>query len=237
MSRVLGKTYIRKAPYIIVDDDGKEVQRELVTADDLFDKIINLRFIRKSGRSFIIRSDYEPVFHKDGTISFKKCVQKPQIKVSYKAVSENTAINVDIEVTNLFIGDKETADPNDLDTVDGDPVMWCIIQMGYRKQFPDWTAPERKNNIAQFYALNNNALSTEAEVRNGQQILVQILTGYPTTYPPDRATYFKGIIGTMETGLRWNHTEDELVEGYGDPAFHCQQVKGMELSPYQQFDL
>ena len=208
MSRISGRPYI------------KEGQASLeLTADDINDKIINLKFVRKSGRSFTIRSDYEPVFHKDDTVSFKRCVEKPDIKISYRQVAESVAIEVDIEITNFFIGDGDKEDPRSMDSVDGDPVQWCIIQMGYRAQFPDWTRPERAANLSQFWDLNDNAITSDAEVRRGRQMLVQILTGYSTSYPPDKVTYFKGIIGTMENGLRWNHTEAELVKGYGDPKF------------------
>jgi hypothetical protein len=31
--------------------------------------------------------------------------------------------------------------------------------------------------------------------------------------------YFKGTVGSLDTGLRWNHTADELVTGFGDGAF------------------
>jgi len=208
MSSVIGGSFVK---------EGKSSLE--LDADDLFDKIINLKFIRKSGRSFSIRSDYEPVHHKDGTTSFKRCTQKPDIKIEYKQVAESVAIEVDIHVTNLFIGDGDKESTESMNTVMGDPVQWCVIQMGYRAQFPDWTAPERKKNISQFYDLNNYAISSDAEVQRGNQILVQILTGYPESYPPDKVTYFKGIIGSMETGLRWNHTKDDLVKGYGDPEF------------------
>jgi hypothetical protein len=208
MNRILGGTFVK---------EGKDSLE--LTANDLYDRIINLKFIRKSGRGFTLRSDYEPVFHNDDTVSFKRCVEKPDIKVSYKQVAESVAIEVDIEITNFFIGDSDKESPESMNTVAGDPVQWCIVQMGYRAQFPDWTKPERRNNISQFHDPNNNAITSEAEVRRGRQILVQILTGYPKTYPPDKVTYFKGIIGTMETGLRWNHTEDDLVKGYGDPDF------------------
>jgi hypothetical protein len=208
MSRVLGGTYVKT---------GQESLA--LTADDLFDKIINLKFVRKSTASFTLRSDYEPVFHRDGTVSFKRCVQKPHIKVSYEQVSNAAAIKVGIEITNFFIGDLEAEDPKDMNTVEGDPVMWIIVQMGYINQFPDWTAPERRNNISQFYDLNNNGLTSDAEVRRGRQILVQVLSSYQKSYPPDMVTYFEGIIGTMETGLYWNHTEEDLTENYGDPAF------------------
>jgi hypothetical protein len=211
MNKAVSEAYIRQGV------DSLEL-----TADDIFDRIINLKFIRKYGSSFTLRSDYEPVFYNDGgdgSIGFKKCVQKPDIKVTYKQVAESVAIEVDIEVVNFYIADENRKSSKSINTAEGDPVQWCIIQMGYRKQFPDWTAPERKGNIDQFYDLNNNAITSEAEVRRGRQILVQILTGYPKTYSPDSVMYFKGIIGTMEDGLRWNHTEDDLVKGYGDSDF------------------
>jgi hypothetical protein len=208
MSKAIGAAYVR---------EGK-ASLEL-TADDLFDRIINLKFIRKKGRIFTLRSDYEPVFHKDNTISFKTCGQKPDIKISYKQVAESVAIEVDIEIVNFFIGDGDIEDIESMNTAEGDPVQWCIIQMGYRRQFPDWTKVEKTTDLARFWDLNNNNITSEAEVRRGRQIVVQILTGYPKSYPPDRITYFKGIVGTLENGLRWNHTEKELIPGYGDPEF------------------
>jgi transcriptional regulator with XRE-family HTH domain len=88
MVKVIGGTYVKS---------GQETVK--LSADDIHDKIINLKFIRRSGESFIIRSHYEAVFHPDGekgSISFKRCVQKPYIKVSYKQVSEGVTIEVDI---------------------------------------------------------------------------------------------------------------------------------------------
>jgi len=208
MSNIIGGSFVK---------EGKQSLE--VTGDDLFDKIINLKFIRRSGRSFTLRSDYETVHHADGTTSFKRCTQKPDIKVEYKQVAESVAIEVDIRITNFFVGDGDKESTESMNTVMGDPVQWCIIQMGYRAQFPNWTDSKYKKNISQFYDLNNSTLNSADEVRRGNQILVQILTGYPESYPPDKVTYFKGIIGSMETGLRWNHTEADLVKGYGDPEF------------------
>jgi hypothetical protein len=190
-----------------------------VAANCLFDKIINIKFIRKSGGSFTLRSDYEPVFHKDNSVSFKTCSQKPDIKVSYRQVAESVAIEVEIEIINLFIGEGGTENADRMDAADGDPVQWCIIQMGYRQQFPDWRKTEKTTDLARFWDLNNNGITSEAEVRRGRQILVQILAGYQKTYPPDKVTCFKGIIGTLENGLRWNHTDEDLIQGYGDPEF------------------
>jgi hypothetical protein len=207
MSNIFGGAYIREG-----------FASSVLSADNLDDRIINLKFIRKSGRWFTIRSDYEPVFHGDDTVSFKPCVEKPDIKVSYKQVAESVAVEVNIEVNNLTMGDGEKADLH-MDAADGDPVQWCVIQMGYRAQFPDWSQTKDTAGIQRFYDLNNSALTQAAAVSGGSQILVQILTGYPISYPPDKVMYFKGIIGTMENGLRWQHGVDELVKGYGDPAF------------------
>jgi hypothetical protein len=202
-----------------------------LTSRDLFDRIINLKFTRASKRTFIIRSDYEPVFYKDGTIGFKKCVQKPDIKVSYKHVSATSSIEVEIEIKNFqiagadsvgqeFSNNTEITDAEGLiSSYGGDPVESCIIQMGYRAQFPDWTDEDHRNNIDQYYDLNNSAVVSSGfsgEVKYPQQINVDILAAYPTGYPPDRTMFFKGTIGGFDTGLRWEHTADDLVAGFGE---------------------
>jgi hypothetical protein len=211
-----------------------------LTSRDLFDRIINLKFIRASKRTFTIRSDYEPVFYRnggEGTVGFRKCVQKPDIKVTYKQVSPDVPIDIEIEIKNLHIAGAEennfiegtnsegiisATGGKDNIALGGDPVETCIIQMGYRAQFPDWTRGNLKKNIDQYYDLNNNAITPFAEdtdIKPPTQIAAQILAGYPTSYPPDRTLYFKGVVGGLDTGLRWNHTVDELVTGFGDAAF------------------
>jgi hypothetical protein len=202
--KILGGTFVKE------EADSIEF-----SADNLDDRIINLKFIRKSKRCFTIRSDYEAVHHDDGgegSTSFKRCVEKPDIKVTYRQVAEKTAIEVNIEINNYSTGDIEKEKAGSMDSVNGDPVIWCIVQMGYRAQFPDWTSPEYSGDIEGFYDLKD-------EKRSSRQIQVQILTGYAESYPPDKKVVFKGIIGTMENGLRWDHTEEDLVKGYGDPAF------------------
>jgi hypothetical protein len=205
-----------------------------LTSRDLFDRIINLKFIRASKRTFTIRSDCEPVFYPNNTIGFKKCAQKPDIKISYKQVAETAAIEVDIEIKNLYIEGadnelqawtdykEETDGEGGISASGGDPVETCIIQAGYRAQFPDWTDDRHRKNIDQYYDMNNNAVTPsglETDIKPPQQLIVQILAGYPTSYPPDRTMYFKGVIGSLDTGLRWNHTADELITGFGDAAF------------------
>ena len=223
MSSITGIAHIKEGEQSIV-----------LSPNDLNDRIINLKFYRYSGRHFIIRSDYEPVFHRDNTISFKRCVEKPPIKISYKQVSNSTAIEINIEVTNLFIGDGDTEGEDNMFTAArmengkrmGDPVIACEIQMGYRAQFPDWTSPQHRNDIESFYNMSGGEFY-------GRRVLVQILAGYQKSLPPDKITYFQGIIGTMETGLRWEHTEADLQDyRYGDTSFP-QEFRELESVLYQ----
>jgi hypothetical protein len=211
-----------------------------LTSRDLFDRIINLKFIRASKRTFTVRSDCECVFYKNGgqgATGFKKCVQKPDIKITYKQVSPSVAIEIGIEIKNLHIeGAEESGFTEGTDSegaiaasggksdisLGGDPVETCVIQMGYRAQFPDWVRGGLKKNIDQFYDLNNNAITAlagDTDIKPPAQLTVQILAGYPTSYPPDRTIYFQGTVGGLDTGLRWNHTVDELVTGFGDAAY------------------
>jgi hypothetical protein len=191
-----------------------------LTPDDLFDRIINLKFVRWDGSSFVIRSDYEPVFQKDGSVRFIVCRQKPHIKISYKQVSQTTAISVDIEVANLFI-DKSQGDPwivqdsefkDMLDPGQGNPVTNIVVQLGYRAQFPDWTERQYSEHPDLYYDLYNHYIPRGRESKSGMQVIVTVLDAYPKGNPPDQVIYFHGIIGSSETGLRWTHTEDELIK-------------------------
>jgi hypothetical protein len=222
MSEIIGGTHIREG-----------VDSIELTSDDIFDRIINLKFIRESGRSFTIRSDYEPVFHKDDTISFRKCTQKPDIKISYTQVKD-VGIEIYIEIKNFQLEGadsagqdwgayaEETAANGAISVVGGDPVKTCIIQMGYRAQFPNWTDDNYKKNIDQYYDLNNSAIVSSGSPENVKppvQLVVQILAAYPTSYPPDRTMLFQGAVGSFETGLRWEHSADDLITGFGDASF------------------
>ena len=210
MGSVIGGTYINN------DNLNPLLDGEI----EIFDKIINLRFIRRdSKKSVTIRSDYEPVFHKDGSVSFKKCVQKPDIKIEYKQVAEGTAIEVGIYITNFFVDGRDSLDKDSMYTVGGDPVERCIIQMGYRHQFPDWSDPGYNGGISEFYDLINRRTPENMGVQAGYQITVQILTGYQQSYPPDRVMYFKGIVGSVDKGLRWDHNAVNMVRDYNESNF------------------
>jgi hypothetical protein len=195
-----------------------------LTPESLFDRIINLKFIRWDRSSFVVRSDYEPVFQKDGSIQFIPCRMKPHIKVSYKQVSQDTAVTVDIEVANLFI-DKSQGDhliaagSEAADTADpgrGNPVTNIVVQLGYRGQFPDWTEPTVNRDPALYYDLYNSYIARGGEAKSGMQLYVTVLDTYTDGTPPDQMTRFHGIIGTAETGLLWSHTEEDLVRTADD---------------------
>lgn len=129
----------------------------------LFDRIINIKFTRKNGETFTLRSDYEPVWE-NGGLYFKTCQPKPEIRVQYTQY-QATLINVDIFVTNLNIIESmkgnedesmlnagitavtgsnttnqgnETNQPNDVLTRLGNHVTKAEIEMGYRGQFFNW---------------------------------------------------------------------------------------------------
>ena len=78
---------------------SSDLQNE--TTEGLFDRIINIKFTRRNGETFTLRSDYEPVFE-GGRVYFKTCQPKPEIRVQYTQY-QATMINVDIFVTNLNI--------------------------------------------------------------------------------------------------------------------------------------
>jgi hypothetical protein len=240
-----------------------------ISPDDLFDKIINIKFVRKSGKSFVIRSDYEPVYYQDSNgpvrIGFKRCLEKPQIKVSYRQVAQSVATNIDIEITNFFInksapdgdevsnatgllqetlrdvhtgiaGNESATDQinsilgnertgsaiRELLEAPGDPVIFCIIQLGYLRQFPDWTdkVHQQPGYAQRYFDMNDGVVNPVEQAKGGQQISAVILESYDKSYPPDKITYFHGIVGTVETGLRWQHDESDLDASYGEPEIN-----------------
>jgi hypothetical protein len=149
-------------------------------------------------------------------------VFKPQIKVAYKQVSNDVSIQVDIEVTNLFMHIKNSnvdkAVSTDIYKTEGDPVMQIVLQMGYRAQFPDWTdeVHRQPGYIDRFFDLENSAINSPQEAKFVfRQITVQVLASWPSGYPPDQVSYFKGIIGSDDKALRWNRTEEESAKGFG----------------------
>jgi hypothetical protein len=195
-----------------------------LTSDDLFDRIINLKFTRWDNSSFVVRSDYEPVFQKDGSVRFIRCKQKPSIRVSYNQVAQDVAIEVDIEVTNLFI-DKSRGDPYSAAGAGdvfaegkGNPIETITVQMGYLAQFPDWTERQSKQDIDAYYELYNDYIPHGGEAKSGMRMVVTVLDTYTKGNPPDQVTYFHGIIGNIETGLAWTHDAEELDKNYGNPG-------------------
>jgi len=146
----------------------------------LFDRIINIKFTRKNGETFTLRSDYEAVWSGD-TLFFKTCQPKPDIRVQYTQYNA-VMINIDIYVTNLNIledsdnktamdqaminagvdivrasqvGGKKTNQPNDTLTMLGNPVINAEIEMGYRGQFYNWGTHVIKNQKADYEAFQN----------------------------------------------------------------------------------
>jgi hypothetical protein len=203
----------------------KDAETLNIGRGDLHDRIINLKFIRASGDSFVVRSDFEPVFHRNGrggSISFKKCVEKPDIKVSYKQVAQTTAIEVNIEVANLHFGDLDKEGMDNPWSMSRNPIKECIIHMGYRGQFP-----KDPPNIDDYYYMPSRGGYESAhdfyellkEGSYGREIRVNILAAYPISYPPEVTIKFEGVIATLDRGLRWEHDANDLIRGYGDPKF------------------
>lgn len=127
----------------------------------LFDRIINIKFIRADGTTFTLRSDYEPVWL-GSRLFFKPCQPKPDIRLTYKQYN-GVLIQADVFVTNLNILDDVAIDaeslisdkgittaphiqgeytnlPNDTLIAKGNKqIKELEIEIGYRGQMFDWT--------------------------------------------------------------------------------------------------
>jgi hypothetical protein len=197
-----------------------------LTPDDLFDKIINLRFWTRDNMPYMtIRSDYEVVYDRKPPhhAHFIPIKQKPHIKVSYHQVSSTTAIQMEIEVSTIYFSDKNLHDGveqevvgtdggavTQVDSARGNPIQWIEVQMGYRSQFPDWTKEPRATGTGyfdRFFDMDNNAASLDQNIFEGKVLMARVLECHATSYPPDQMYVFNCVVATIDRGLRWNHKE------------------------------
>ena len=186
-------------------------------AGDLFDRVINLKFItseqggdgvEKYVDEFVLRSDYELVDAKfvanvaNGTVSYsqdkkisciRKCRLKPSVKVQYKQVAGNTAIELDIFVQNFFMLDSEGKTLMSFSNTKG-RLASVEIQMGYFGQFAD------------FFKGNENGVPTLeqyfdfTEKPEGVQTITCNVTYCQTDkLPPDSTMHIHGFVGSCYT--------------------------------------
>jgi hypothetical protein len=216
----------------------------------MFDRVINLKLTRLNGDSFVIRSDYEPVYGHDGSIFFKRCLQKPQIKVSYQQFPGNAVINCDIEVTNLFMDPKvegasersslseggsasaaARSGEGSLLEENGNPVREITLQAGYISQFPDWSKSgmaDSVEKIKRFFALDNHVFVSDPRVGAAVELRLTVLTTQSKGLPPDKTTLFQCVTGTLLPGLTWEHQDADLLAGYGDANFPSPDMSPLE---------
>jgi len=199
---------------------GKETVE--LTANDLFDKVINAKFIRSpkepgaEAKTFTIRSDYEVKFNSDGTYFYKDCDIKPSIKISYKPIPGNMAVGMYIEISNLYIEDEA------LFFKTGEPIYLVEIQVGYKKQFPDWVRDPVFSSLPleDFYALKDYTTTVDQNYKlSGTRLLGNVLSINRSDIPPDNKIVIHCAIVNMDIGLRWtldiNDLEDRILKNAG----------------------
>jgi hypothetical protein len=239
----------------VVATDNRPVEARLLSGQEtlrldgsaMFDRVINLKFKRLKGGDFIIRSDYEPVYGRGGSIFFKRCLQKPQIKVSYEQAPGNTVINCDIEVANLYIdqglagtteesslGEGERASVSGESALleqNGNPVREIVLQMGYIGQFPDWSKngmADSTEKLKRFFALDNHVFVNNPRTGSAVELRLSVLTTQSKGLPPDKVTLFQCVTGSLYPGLTWEHQDDDLLAGYGDIDFPSPDMSPLE---------
>jgi hypothetical protein len=228
---------------------GRDTLR--LDAGAMFDKIINLRFFRKEGQSFSIRSDYEPRHGSDGSILIKRCLQKPQIKVSYQQFPGNVVTNCVIDVHNFYLdprvsgtlvssslGVNERAKLTEDEAIleeNGNPVRAVTLQMGYISQFPDWSKPSAHDSaekLKAFFALDNSLF--EGDIRAGSvvELHLSVLSTHTAGLPPDRVTRFECVVGTLYPALTWKRDASTLLDVYGDVSYPRKDMAPIEKTLY-----
>ena len=191
-------------------------------AGDLFDRVINLKFLtseqvttkeggdgaEKYVDEFVLRSDYELVDTKfvenvaNGTVSYsqdkkisciRKCRLKPSVKVQYKQVAGNTQIELDIFIQNFFMLDSKGKTLMSFSNAKG-RLASVEIQMGYFGQF------------AGFFKGNENGVPTleqyfdfTVKPEGVQTITCNVMYCQTDKLPPDSTMHIHGFVGSCYT--------------------------------------
>ena len=182
-----------------------------LTADDMFDRIINLKLncydeTTYEKESFVIRSDYEMIYPDssmpiDGTIipsmssrcMVRRCTMKPSIKVQYNMVSSSTGLNVEIFISNFFLLTKDgkhlrsfNSDKYRIDSVE--------IAMGYWGQFNSKEVENRLSDPATFY---DEFFTIRAGSGADKITIVSPIVVTTEKLPPDSVLCIKGYVADV----------------------------------------
>lgn len=170
---------------------------------DLFDRIINLKLYTRATDSnaiqdeYVIRSDWEMyypdlmhVVQRNGTASdlkkyyFRRCVQKPSIKVQYKQIATGTAIEIDIFISNFIMLSSDGRTLMAFNNLTY-PLGMVEIQMGYFGQFNS-----KPKTLEEYFDFTKNP--------NADTLTVSVGEGYVQTdkLPPDGVLHIHGYVGT-----------------------------------------
>lgn len=186
----------------LLQDSVKKEGLEILTQEDLFDRIINLKLTTASyidGETlkhdeYVIRSDWELCYSNIGKIAtgeatqlalkdyyIKRCTHKPSIKVQYKQISTGTAIEMDIFVSNFVM---MSADGRSfMNFSSAYPIQQIELQMGYFGQFK--TKPANAEELFDFDKKDNV-----------DTITVNVAYVQTDKLPPDGVLHIHGYVGS-----------------------------------------
>lgn len=179
---------------------GKD--KKPILASMLYDRVINLQFIREHDgtgntvkpTSFTLRSDYECVIdNRTGHYVIRKCVYKPSIRLEYKQLPGNTEIRATIFVANMHsysLG----ANSNMSYVNANNPIKKIVCQLGYFAQFPNFNKmPDNGLTVDDYFNLTASGVYPESV----QTIDFMVLAEYPVNNPPDAEMCFECVIGSV----------------------------------------
>ena len=193
---------------------GVDTSDRRLLYDTLFDKIINIRFIRcdpngENLTTFTLRSDYEIVTRQEGNQTFyhfEKCRQKPTIRVKYVQNTSNVFTQVQVYITNLHFFMNDKADSGAF-SANQQPIRYLEVQLGYFNQFPRFD----DESLPPF----NPAAKLEQylNLQNANEVVktlkLYVLGVYPVKLPPDGITLFDCKIGTTNTAFHSLQTKND----------------------------
>lgn len=182
-----------------------------LTADDMFDRIINLKLncydeTTYEKESFVIRSDYEMIYPDssmpiDGTIipsmssrcMVRRCSMKPSIKVNCKMVSSNTGLSVEIYISNFFLLTKDGKHLRSFNSAKY-KIDSVEIAMGYWGQFSSKEIEARLSNPSAFY---DEFFTIRAGSGADKITIVSPIVVTTEKLPPDSVLCIKGYVADI----------------------------------------
>lgn len=207
-----------------------DIEKTDLSNEGFFDRVINLRLTTRDDSGvekdvYVVRSDFEIVYPKMMKVIsenkleafqalqdcyIRKCQHKPSIKVQYKRVSLNTAVEVDIFVSNFYMLDKNGQIVSGFNNNDY-KLSKVEFSMGYFSQFYKAFSSQPPKTLEQFKNVGFNEDATEFGIP--VMTMSNVVYTQMDKLPPDMTLHIHGFVGNT-LAPKFNLDTDNFPDEY-----------------------